>query len=109
MRPVLVTAFAVVSSIALFTSNAQASTECWYPNEAKASMLRDFHAMLMVGALQCRGTNNLAIEQYNRFVTTHSGLLNANAQVLKVHFQRESGAQQAQFAYDRYVTSLANR
>ncbi len=108
MRFVRVAALAVVPSLALFTTTAYAAESCWYPNEAKAAQLRDFHTMMMVGTLQCRSSNKFAVEGYNEFITKQRGLLDANAFVLKAHFLRENGVQQGQGAYDDYATSLAN-
>lgn len=107
MRFVRVAALAALPSLALFTANAAAATGCWYPNEAKAAQLRDFQIRLMVGTLQCRSKNSAAVELYNAFITKQRGLLDSNAQVLKTRFLRESGAD-AQRAYDRYATALAN-
>lgn len=107
MRFVRVAAFAVMPSLALLTTTAFAATGCWYPNEAKAAQLRDFHSSLMVGTLQCRMSNPEAVSRYNDFVVKQRGLLDANAQILKAHFVRENGVD-AQGAYDRYATALAN-
>jgi hypothetical protein len=108
MRFVRVAALAATASLTLLTTTAYAAPSCWYPNEAKAAQLRDFHAMLMVGTLQCRTSNKFAIERYNDFVATQRGLLDANSSILKAHFLREHGIQDGQGAYDRYATSLAN-
>lgn len=108
MRFARVAALAALPSLALLTTTAFAAPSCWYPNEVKAAQLRDFHAMLMVGTLQCRTSNKFAIERYNDFVSTQRGLLDANSNVLKAHFLREHGIQDGQGAYDRYATSLAN-
>lgn len=108
MRFVQGAALAAMSSFALFSSTAYAADSCWYPNEAKAAQLRDFHTMLMVGALQCRVANPQSIVRYNEFVTKQRGALDANATVLKTHFLREDGIQQGQSAYDRFATARAN-
>ncbi len=100
-------ALAAVASLALFTSTAQASA-CWYPEEAQAAQVRDLHLMLMVGALHCQYSNPAAVKDYNAFVTQRRSLLNDNASLLKLHFAREGGADNADYAYDRYSTTTAN-
>jgi len=108
MRFVHVAALAALPSLALLSSTAYAADSCWYPNEAKAAQLRDFHTMLMVGALQCRVSNPQSIVLYNEFVGKQRGALDANAAILKTHFLREEGIQLGQSAYDRFATSRAN-
>lgn len=107
MRSARVTAFAVASSIALISSSAFASA-CWQPNEVKAAQIRSFQALVMVGALQCRYSNPLAVERYNEFVERHRGFLDANTRILKAHFAREAGNISVQDAYDQYATELSN-
>jgi hypothetical protein len=109
MRSARVAAFAALSSLVLFAPAAEAADSCWYPNEAKAAQLRDFHLMLMVGTLQCRNNDVYAVKRYNDFVTKQRGILDANFQVLKVHFSRESVTGQGQRDYDAFATSLANK
>ncbi len=102
-------ALAALSSIALFPSWAQASAGCWTREEARAAQIRGLQTMLMVGTLQCRGYNRHSVDLYNDFILNQRSLLDANATVLKAHFERETGGAEAQRAYDRYATSLANR
>lgn len=109
MRSARIAAIAALSSLALFSPTVEAAESCWYPNEAKAAQLRDFHLMLMVGTLQCRTENKYSVQNYNEFVMNQRGILDANFQVLKVHFTRESVAGQGQRDYDAFATSLANK
>jgi len=96
----------LLSTIIMFGTNAYA-TSCWYPNEIKAAQLRDLHARLMVGTLHCRANNPVFESEYNDFVEHRRTVLDKNIAILKDHFQREAG-EDAQIAYDRYSTVLAN-
>lgn len=104
-----VAAFAAMTSLAFLPSVAEASSACWYPNEAKAAQVRGLQTMLMVGTLQCRRSYRASEYLYNDFVRSQRGFLDANAQVLKAHFMRENGIDGGQNAYDRFGTSLANQ
>jgi hypothetical protein len=101
------TAFAVAASLGLLTSAAQAET-CWYPQEAKAAQLRDFHIMLMVGTLQCRTSSPITVRDYNAFVNRQSLVLDTNKHLLRDHFLRDVGPGNADSAYDSYSTMTAN-
>jgi hypothetical protein len=89
------------------TSIAHAET-CWYPQEAKAAQLRDFHIMLMVGTLQCKTTSPVTVRDYNSFVSRQSLVLDTNRHLLRDHFLRDVGPNEADSAYDSYSTATAN-
>jgi hypothetical protein len=76
-------------STALVCNGASAQAGCWYPNEAKAAQLVQLNMKLMVGALHCRDKTPQVVETFNRFVTAHGALLQANHNILKNHFERE--------------------
>jgi len=65
--------------------------------------------MLMVGTLQCRGSNLHSVDLYNDFISSQRRVLDANSFVLKGHFMREAGVTAGPGEYDRFATSLANR
>jgi hypothetical protein len=100
-------AYAVTASLALLTSTAHAET-CWYPQEAKAAQLRDFHIMLMVGTLQCKTTSPATVRDYNSFVSRQNLVLDTNRHLLRDHFLRDVGPDQVDSAYDSYSTATAN-
>lgn len=97
---------AATGAVVLISSTANAAG-CWFPNEAKAAQLRNFHVMLMVGALHCRFVNQATVYRYNNFMARQRPMLDANANVLKNHFYREAGWN-GSAAYDHYSTSVAN-
>ena len=109
MRKARLAALAAMSSLALFPAVAEASTGCWYPNEARSAQLRGLQTMLMVGTLQCRRSHSYTVDLYNDFVVNQRPFLDANSYILKGRFMRENGISGGQGAYDSFTTSLANR
>ncbi len=82
--------------------------KCWSDQAAAAAEVRDFETMLMVSALRCRTTGVNFLPRYNHFVRTgRVALVQANDN-LRTHFTATHGAGGLN-AYDRYVTSIANR
>jgi hypothetical protein len=87
----------------LISMPAQAA--CWSEGAIEAAKVRDLETMMMVSALRCRQTGHNFLPDYNRFVrTSRVGLVEANNR-LRAHFAPAGGLN----AYDRWVTSLANR
>jgi hypothetical protein len=82
-----------------------ASAACWEPQEYEAARVRDLQTMLMVSALQCRGTIPEMPAAYNRFVNRARGVLQEGEKALLAHFLREGD----KLAYDRFTTALANK
>lgn len=88
---------------AVSVTSAQAA--CWDDAAVSAAKVRDLETMLMVSALRCRAEDNAMLKAYNRFVTQSRPALTAVNQTLRDHFAGSGGLN----AYDRYVTSIANR
>ena len=99
---VLVGAAAGILSLALATPSA--AQGCWNGSTVKAAKIRDLQTILMVGALQCRGSGHDVLADYNRFVKKHRVAIAAHNDVLKSHFVRTGNAR----GYDRFTTALAN-
>lgn len=101
-------ALAALTSLACLPSIASAST-CWYPEEARAAQVRGLQTMLMVGTLRCRHHSRASEYLYGDFIENQRRVLDANNTILKARFERESGYQRGQNAYDRFATALANQ
>jgi hypothetical protein len=94
---------AAALAIALPTTSVQA--QCWSEASVTAAKIRDLETMLMVAALRCRSHSNRILADYNHFVRqSRSALVRVNDQ-LRAQFAPVGGLN----AYDRYVTSIANR
>ncbi len=78
---------------------------CWNPAEEDAARIRDMETMLMVSALRCRLTGADFLAEYNGFINASRPALVRVNDTLRQHFAGEGGLN----AYDRYVTSIANR
>ncbi len=89
--------------VAMPVSQAQAA--CWTDTAVAAARVRSMDAMLMVSALRCRGSGVDVLTRYNGFVKTARATLSGVNDTLRTHFASSGG----NAAYDRYVTSLANR
>ncbi len=94
------------SALALASlTTAPAQAACWSSDAAEAASVRDMETMLMVSALRCKMTGKDVIGAYNQFVrTSRTALIDVN-ETLRLHFASSGGLT----AYDRYVTSIANR
>ncbi len=100
---------AAAAALAMLLAVAPArAAPCWAPQTAKAAKIRDFQTYLMVGALQCRGTNVRVLSDYNTFVRNHRTGIAAQNDKLRVHFIGMHGKRAGERAYDRFTTALAN-
>jgi alpha-D-ribose 1-methylphosphonate 5-triphosphate diphosphatase PhnM len=93
---------AAAAMVALPVTGAQA---CWNDSEVAAAKIRDMETMLMVSALRCRLSGNDILPEYNGFVRQSRVALTQVNDDLRRHFAPRGGLN----AYDRYVTSIANR
>jgi hypothetical protein len=93
---------AIIAAIALPVTGAHA---CWSEREADAAQVRDMETMLMVSALRCRLSGADFLPDYNAFVRGSRVALTEANDTLRAHFAPRGGLN----AYDRYVTSIANR
>ncbi len=84
-------------------TSAQAA--CWGENAITAAKVRDMETMLMVSALRCRSTDTQILGSYNKFVRSSRVALTQVNNTLRQQFADQGGLN----AYDRYVTSVANR
>lgn len=105
MKTRLIAAMALAA--VMFSSQAQAA--CWSANEVSAAKVRDLETMLMVSALRCRTSGHDFLADYNAFVRGSRVTLTRVNDELRGHFATEVGAREALNAYDRYVTTIANR
>jgi hypothetical protein len=92
----------ILAALTLPVSVAQA---CWSERAADAAQVRDMETMLMVSALRCRLSGANLLPAYNAFVRESRSALTEANDVLRLHFAPQGGLN----AYDRYVTSIANR
>ena len=101
---------AAMTSLVLLPAMAEASSGCWYPNEARAAQLRDLQTKLMVGTLHCRKSTPAVVDHYNAFVSNKLQLIETNNRILKRRFDREGGGDlgDGQSSYDRHHTEAAN-
>lgn len=96
----------VIAALALGSvSLSSAQAACWSDAAVAAAKVRDLETMLMVSALRCRASDNAMLKQYNRFVVRSRAALTEVNQTLRNQFAGSGGLN----AYDRYVTSVANR
>lgn len=96
-------AIAAATLVALPISGAQAA--CWGETAISAAKVRDMETMLMVSALRCRSTDAQILGAYNHFVRSNRIALTQVNDTLRKQFADQGGLN----AYDRYVTSIANR
>jgi hypothetical protein len=91
--------------VALAVPAGAVQAGCWSEGAVTAAKIRDMETMLMVSSLRCRAGNPRMLSAYNAFVRqSRPALTQANDQ-LRAHFAPAGGLN----AYDRYVTSIANR
>jgi hypothetical protein len=81
------------------------NAKCWTADAEDAARIRTMETMLMVGALRCRSSSRGFLTDYNKFVAQSRPALVRVNQTLRMHFAPSGGID----AYDRYVTSIANR
>ncbi len=97
--------FAALTALAGILSSSAASAACWSPQAAEAAEVRDLETMLMVASLRCRLSGRDFLSDYNKFVRASRPALTETNDRLRTHYTGSGGLN----AYDRYVTSLANR
>lgn len=83
--------------------------DCWEQREVAAARLQQFKTMLLVGALHCRDVQPYIMADYNHFLRSKRGFINANAQVVRDRFVRKFGPTYGLTAFSDYETSLGNR
>jgi hypothetical protein len=98
-------AFAASCVIGAATLSAPAQAACWTEQSATAAQVRTMETLLMVSALRCRNQGVNLLDGYNQFVRQSRGALDSVNGSLRTHFASSGGMN----AYDRYVTSVANR
>ncbi len=96
-------AVSCVAGVAALSAPAQAA--CWTELSASAAQVRTMETLLMVSALRCRNQGVNLLEDYNQFIRQSRGALDSVNGSLRAHFSGPGGVA----AYDRYVTSVANR
>ena len=87
---------------------AQAAMACWNETQVAAVQVRDLQSRLMVAALRCAAMGEDVTPAYNRFVVANRETIQrANGVILAAFRSGVDG--QAQEAYDRFATALANQ
>jgi hypothetical protein len=97
--------FAAFAALVGMLSSSAANAACWSPQAAEAAEVRDLETMLMVASLRCRLSGRDFLSDYNKFVRSSRPALTEANDRLRAHYAGSGGLN----AYDRYVTSLANR
>lgn len=97
------TAIAAAILVSIPVTSAQAA--CWGETAINAAKVRDMETMLMVSALRCRSSDAQILGAYNSFVRSSRVALTQVNDTLRRQFADQGGLN----AYDRYVTSVANR
>jgi hypothetical protein len=100
---------AAALALCAISVSVPAQAACWSEAAVSAAKLRDLETMLMVSALRCRISGQNMIADYNHLVVSSRAALTAANDQLRAHFVAEAGARGGLDAYDRYVTSVANR
>jgi hypothetical protein len=95
--------------LAVFSSGAAQAAGCWSDQAYADAQVREFETMLMVSALRCRLGGADFLADYNHFVRISRPALAAVNDRLRIQFDNGHGKRAALDAYDRYVTSIANR
>ncbi|WP_142847826.1 hypothetical protein [Telmatospirillum sp. J64-1] len=103
----LALAFSASSALPAAAASPEGVGSCYTPTEVRASQLRQLQTELMVAALSCNHADLGFREKYNAFVHKFGKNLNDNAKVLRTHFSRNYGSEQAR-RFDSYITALAN-
>lgn len=96
---------AIAAAILVSVPVTSAQAACWSETAINAAKVRDLETMLMVSALRCRSTNTQILGSYNSFVRSSRVALTQVNDALRRQFANQGGLN----AYDRYVTSVANR
>lgn len=98
---------AAAAAAMMFCGSANAA--CWSPRAIEAAKVRDFDTMLMVATLRCRTQGVVMGDAYNRFVREKRAVLSAVNDELRAQTADGRRGKVALEAYDRFVTSIANR
>jgi hypothetical protein len=86
-----------------------AQAACWNDAAISAAKVRDLETMLMVSTLRCRLSGQNMLSAYNQMINKSRSALTAVNDSLRAHFIADVGERAGLNAYDRYVTSVANR
>lgn len=105
MKPGIARQLSAAAALAAATISSTANAACWSPQAVEAAQVRDMETMLMVASLRCRISGVDFLESYNGFVRGSRPALTLANDRLRTHFAPQGGLN----AYDRYVTSIANR
>jgi hypothetical protein len=93
---------AIAAALVAVVTTSSAQAACWNEDAVEAAQVRGLETMLMVASLRCRITGSDFLGSYNSFVRGSRPTLTAMNYRLRTHFGDLN-------AYDRYVTSVANR
>ena len=93
---------ATALALAGLAQGGAAQATCWSEDAVEAAQIRTLETMLMVASLRCRDSGTDLLPSYNAFVRGHRAMLTVMNDRLRAHFGNLN-------AYDRYVTSVANR
>lgn len=97
-----------VATVLALSSAAQAQS-CLTQSERAAMAMRHIQTQLMVGALACRGSDDMGQRRlYTGFVLGNRQSLGRHGRALQAYFARLYGSD-AQTRLDRHVTGVANR
>jgi hypothetical protein len=96
---------AALAALMGILGSSGANAACWSAQTAEAAEVRDLETMLMVASLRCRLSGRDFLTDYNKFVRASRPALTEANDRLRTHYAALGGLN----AYDRYVTSLANR
>jgi hypothetical protein len=99
---------ACIAALVGLSAPALAQNKCWTQKELTAARVRDLQSVLMVGALQCRGSGHDVLSQFNEFVKAGRSAIVSQNDVLKAKFVKAQGAKEGNRAYDSFTTALAN-
>lgn len=100
---------AAILTLAATVVAVPSQASCWNETAISAAKVRDLETMLMVSALRCRLSGQNMIPAYNRMISQSRPALTAVNDSLRAHFIADVGERAGLNAYDRYVTSVANR
>lgn len=98
-------AAAAALALCAVTTTQSVQAACWSSEAVEAAQVRDMETMLMVSALRCRISGDDFLPRYNEFVRESRAALSSANDTIRSHFAPLGGLN----AYDRYLTSVANR
>ncbi len=88
---------------------AEAVSDCWHADEAKAFRIQALQTMLMVDAIKCQDTIPETLASYNAFMTARHDMLVSNKYTVQAHFVRTLGPVDGSKASTDSDTLVANR